>query len=261
MTNSATFTKSVQFTDSGVAIWASNGAGQIKAGSDISSSGGDIRTLDGALYSTSGGSFSWNFGWSHNYDGDISSERDMNAGDDLFVWEDVNANLSSNSDAYFEDLYVFGFKSFVQPHPETPELAIVYQCLEGPSPMVQVCGNVDLIDGYAEVELPPSFQWVTSDDDLSVFLTPFGETDGLYVDSVDTHRLVIRERNGGRANCRVSWQVIGHRIYGPASKPIQSAQELFEWAKDGEKGQQRMEKWYKDWLRVNGDYLLNRSGN
>ena len=223
-------------------------------GDSIYSLSGSVFSDDGAVYSQDGGSWSWNFNWSYYLDGDISAEGDIYSGHDIHAYYDVVADWSSSSDAWFRDLYVSGTKGFIQPHPGLPEKVVVYKCMEGPEATVEAHGLASLSAGSAEVELPLSFRLVTGNEDLVVLLTPYGESNGLFVESVDNSLLVVRERDGGRSGCKFSWQVMGPRRFVDLEPDIQDANDFFQWRERGEKEQAFRDRWVEQWLQVNESY-------
>jgi hypothetical protein len=94
------------------------------------------------------------------------------------------------------DLTVTGTKSFVEVDPTDPAKEIVYSCLEGPEAGTYIRGTAKLVDGEAVINLPEDFNLVTSDEGLTVQLTPAGEWLQLYVVEKGTQRIVVREANG-----------------------------------------------------------------
>jgi len=94
------------------------------------------------------------------------------------------------------DLTVTGTKNFVEADPTDPTREIVYTCLEGPEAGTYIRGTADLVNGEAVVNLPEDFSLVTSEEGLTVQLTPVGECLQLYVVEKGTQRVVVREANG-----------------------------------------------------------------
>jgi len=66
------------------------------------------------------------------------------------------------------------------------------------------------VAGKAEVELDTDFVAVLGIEDGSyhVFLTPEGETRGLYISSRDARAFTVREQQGGSTNARVSYRIV-----------------------------------------------------
>jgi hypothetical protein len=93
------------------------------------------------------------------------------------------------------NLLVTGSKKFVQAHPTDPTKEIVYVSLEGPEAGTYIRGTAQLVNGEAVINLPEHFSLVTSDEGLTVQLTPAGEWLQLYVVEKGTQRIIIHEAN------------------------------------------------------------------
>ncbi len=91
------------------------------------------------------------------------------------------------------NLSVSGQKNFVQDHPTDPTREVVYVALEGGEASTYIRGTGTLVNGKAVIDLPEHFGLVTSQDGLTVQLTPRGEWLQLYVVELSTGQLVVRE--------------------------------------------------------------------
>jgi hypothetical protein len=113
------------------------------------------------------------------------------------------------------NLCVSGTKSFVQADPMDPTKEIIYTSLEGPEAGTYLRGTAQLVDGEAVVSLPEHFSLVTSDEGLTVQLTPTGEWLQLYVVEKGTKRVIVREANGknGQFDYIVQGVRKGYEIY------------------------------------------------
>jgi hypothetical protein len=106
-----------------------------------------------------------------------------------------------------------GTNAFVQNHPYNKDRVIVYAAPEGDEVATYTRGTANLIDGEARVPLGETFQWVTNPDiGLTAYVTPQQDCHGLYVESVSTAELVVRELNGGTSNVSFDYVVLGLRI-------------------------------------------------
>ena len=117
----------------------------------------------------------------------------------IIAREDLDKLQFWPGDIYFTrggDIEKPGSNAFVQDHPNDPSKEIVYVCLEGPEAGTYIRGTAQLVDGEAVVNLPQHFSLVTSDEGLTVQLTPVGEWLQLYVVEKGTQRIVVREANG-----------------------------------------------------------------
>jgi hypothetical protein len=106
-----------------------------------------------------------------------------------------------------------GTKSFVQNHPYRDDEVIVYFSLEGDEAGTYTRGSARLVNGEARVTLGETFQWVTNPDlGLTAHVTPREECAGLYVESLSTTELVVRESGGGSSDAAFDYVVHGLRI-------------------------------------------------
>ncbi|MEM4413246.1 MAG: hypothetical protein QXD59_03110 [Candidatus Caldarchaeum sp.] len=94
------------------------------------------------------------------------------------------------------DLRVRGVKFFIEQHPTDPTKEIAYAALEGPEAGTYIRGSAELKDGQAVIALPEHFALVTSEEGLTVQLTPIGEWLQLYVVELSPQKLVVREAQG-----------------------------------------------------------------
>lgn len=112
---------------------------------------------------------------------------------DVSLWNPV-AGVFMN--LFVNDLYARGTKQFIQPYPTDPSKFIAYTSLEGPEAGTYIRGTTELVNGEAVIELPKHFSLVTSEEGLTVQLTPLGEWLQLYVVERSTTKIVVREANG-----------------------------------------------------------------
>ncbi len=106
-----------------------------------------------------------------------------------------------------------GTNAFVQNHPEDKSLVVVYAAPEGDEVATYTRGTARLIDGEARVPLGETFRWVTNPDiGLTAHLTPRGNCQGLYVESLRTDQMVVRELGGGSSEVVFDYIVYGLRI-------------------------------------------------
>lgn len=110
--------------------------------------------------------------------------------------------------------------SFIQNHPVDKGLTIVYAAPEGDEVATYTRGVAQLENGEARVELGETFQYVTNPDiGLTGHLTPRGDCNGLYIASLTTREVVVRELKGGATDVVFDYQVWGLRI-GFEDRPI-----------------------------------------
>jgi len=135
---------------------------------------------------------------------------------------------AAHSGGYFEDTYdsysyayvaystykIMGNGSvdFVQNHPYESDRVIVYAAPEGDEVATYTRGTARLDNGEARVSLGETFAWVTSPDvGLTAHVTPRGQCEGLFVESLTTTDMVVRELRDGRSDVVFDYIVYGLR--------------------------------------------------
>lgn len=124
------------------------------------------------------------------------------------------------------NLTVQGIKYFVQDHPVDPTKVIAYAALEGPEAGTYIRGTARLTNGEVTIKLPESFRLVTSEQGLTVQVTPLEECNGLYVVEKTPERIVVRELMAGRSNARFDYLVQGIRAGHEGFQPIREREEV-----------------------------------
>jgi hypothetical protein len=107
------------------------------------------------------------------------------------------------------DLTTVGAKSAVLSHSDG-SLRRVY-ALESPESWFEDLGRAEVVDGRAEVELDNEFAAMVQTDDYHVFLTPEGDTQGLYVSARRPGGFEVHEQQGGTSNLTFSYRVVAKR--------------------------------------------------
>jgi hypothetical protein len=107
------------------------------------------------------------------------------------------------------DLSTQGAKSAVLRHSDG-SLRRVY-ALESPQSWFEDLGRAEVVDGQARVELDNEFATMVKTDDYHVFLTPEGETQGLYVSARTPDGFEVREQQGGTSSLTFSYRVVAKR--------------------------------------------------
>jgi hypothetical protein len=106
-----------------------------------------------------------------------------------------------------------GLDGFVQNHPFDENKVVYYTAPEGDEAAVYTRGTARLVGGEATVALGETFKWVANPDlGLTAHLTPHGDCMGLYVASLGTEELVVRELGGGTSDVVFDYIVYGLRI-------------------------------------------------
>jgi hypothetical protein len=104
---------------------------------------------------------------------------------------------------------VSGKKSAAVPHPDGSH-RLLY-CLESPESWFEDFGRAELRGGRAAVRLDPDFAAVARTDGYHVFLTPEGDSQGLYVSRRNRTGFEVREQQRGKSSLAFSYRVVARR--------------------------------------------------
>lgn len=107
------------------------------------------------------------------------------------------------------DFLVTGIKSAAVPHPDGSYRTLY--AVESPECWFEDFGRAALERGEASVELQPDFSAVIDSEDMHVFLTAEGNSNGLYVDSQSAKAFTVREAQDGASNVSFSYRVVARR--------------------------------------------------
>jgi hypothetical protein len=92
----------------------------------------------------------------------------------------------------FGNLGASGTKSFVEPHPEDPNLVIKYVALEGNEAGTYFRGRARTSGRYAVIDVPHDFRIVTDEEGISVQVTAIGDIAQFAVVEFGLDRIVIK---------------------------------------------------------------------
>ena len=117
---------------------------------------------------------------------------------------------------------VNGAKSAAVPHPDG-SLRRLY-CVESPESWFEDFGKGTLVDGKASITLDPDFVAIVKDSDYHIFMTPNGDSKGLYVECQTPEGFQVSEQQGGTSNVGFSYRVVAKRkdIAGPRFEKVES---------------------------------------
>jgi hypothetical protein len=121
-------------------------------------------------------------------------------------WGDVNVFGGATVSG---DFMVFGAKSAVVPHPDGTKRRLY--SMESPEAWFEDFGRARLLEGTARVALDEDFAALIDADDYHVFLTPEGESAGLYVSERTREGFEVRESAGGIGDLPFSYRIIARR--------------------------------------------------
>ncbi len=145
------------------------------------------------------------------------------------VFEDTESGNHCYAGYSTYKTYGTGSNDFVQNHPYNENQVITYAGLEGDEVATYTRGHARLANGEALIRLGDTFKWVTNPDiGLTAHITPRGECEGLYVASLTTSEMVVKEMRGGNSNVEFDYLVCGLRIgFEEASVVQEKRQEAY----------------------------------
>lgn len=160
-----------------------------------------------------GGVFGCNNKSGYSYIGDAHRGISAygNAGGGYFEDTDGGNYCYAGHDAY--KTHGSGTNSFVQNHPEDNSRVIVYAAPEGDEVATYTRGTGRLVGGEAQVSLGETFKWVTNPDiGLTAHITPREDCKGMFVASLTTTEMLVKELSGGNSDATFDYIVYGLRI-------------------------------------------------
>jgi len=128
----------------------------------------------------------------------------------------IYGRLSVHEDVTFwNDLWVYGFKSFIHPHPTDDAKVIRYVSTESGEPLTLTRGTAKTVNGEATVKLPEHFSLVTSNNaPITVIITPEGAPVLLYTKEKSKNQIVVAMKKSDFTEFRdvdFAYQVTGVR--------------------------------------------------
>jgi hypothetical protein len=107
------------------------------------------------------------------------------------------------------DQVVWGAKSAAAKHTDGSH-RLLY-CVESPESQFEDFGEARLVGGAANVKLDRDFAAVADLSQYHVFLTPYGDSNGLYVANRSRSGFQVREQGGGKSSVAFSYRVVAKR--------------------------------------------------
>jgi len=123
---------------------------------------------------------------------------------------------------FYGDVYIHGkvtaegHKSAVVPHPDGSQRQLY--CLESPDMWFEDFGKADLIEGEANVTLDADFVSIVDSTDYYIFLTEYGDSEGLYISGQTPTGFQVRERRDGQSTLPFRYRVVARRADLSASR-------------------------------------------
>lgn len=102
-----------------------------------------------------------------------------------------------------------GAKSAAVEHPDGSH-RLLYS-LESPESWFEDFGRGEIVDGRAQIDLDSDFVALVLSDSYHVFLTPEGDSNGLYVSSRTPTGFVVQEQQSGKSRLQFSYRVVAKR--------------------------------------------------
>jgi hypothetical protein len=108
------------------------------------------------------------------------------------------------------DLTVMGGnKSAAVPHPDGSHRQLY--CMESPESWFEDFGEAQLVQGKADVQFDPGFADLVETDGYHIFLTPYGESKGIFVAERRATGFKVLEQQGGKSNLSFAYRVVAKR--------------------------------------------------
>ncbi len=143
----------------------------------------------------------------------VNARNTNSGGDFIFVAESGDIFSTSatfavqqNGDTFTEGYFYSGSQN--------PNTNVATYSAQQTEATVEDLGSARLINGNATIAIAGDFQKTTDGSSrYMVFLTPYGDTNGLYVASRTANGFVVRETHGGRNSLDFDYRVVAH-AYG-----------------------------------------------
>jgi hypothetical protein len=102
-----------------------------------------------------------------------------------------------------------GVKGALVPHPDGSHRQLY--CMESPESWFEDFGEGKLIKGKARVQLDSGFASVVKTNTYHVFLTPYGDSNGLYVARRSKRGFEVKEQGNGKSSLSFSYRIVAKR--------------------------------------------------
>ena len=90
---------------------------------------------------------------------------------------------------------------------------VAVYAMQSPENWFEDAGSGQLSNGSARIELDPTFaQTVNAGVEYHVFLTPKGDSEGLYVSKETPHGFEVHEQRGGSSNIAFDYRIMAKRV-------------------------------------------------
>jgi hypothetical protein len=102
-----------------------------------------------------------------------------------------------------------GAKSAAVPHPDGYHRRLY--SVESPESWFEDFGEGKLVKGHAKIKLDPDFASIVRTKTYHVFLTAYGDTNGLYVSKRTAKAFEVREHQKGKSSVPFSYRIVAKR--------------------------------------------------
>jgi hypothetical protein len=107
------------------------------------------------------------------------------------------------------DLSVTGVKGALMPHSDGSHR--LFCAIESPESWFEDFGETEVVNGKAEVQFDPDFAEFIDTSAYHVFLSPYGDSNGLYVADRTANGFLVQEQKGGTSNLAFSYRIVAKR--------------------------------------------------
>lgn len=128
----------------------------------------------------------------------------FNASTDGLCTIDYNATLACTGGAVVKNVRTR--------HANASGQHVLAYAAESATATIEDVGTARMVGGVANVEIDPSFASVMDRRWYYVFLTPLGDTRGLYVSSKSASAFQVRESEGGRSRLEFDYRIVAHPL-------------------------------------------------
>jgi hypothetical protein len=128
----------------------------------------------------------------------------FNASTDGLCTIDYNATLACTGGAVVKNVRTR--------HANASGQHVLAYAAESATATIEDVGTARMVGGVANVEIDPSFASVMDRRWYYVFLTPLGDTRGLYVSSKTASAFQVRESEGGRSRLEFDYRIVAHPL-------------------------------------------------
>lgn len=120
-----------------------------------------------------------------------------------------SVGITGNLTVTTGNLMVTGTKSAIVPGPDGTYRKLY--AVEAPENWFEDFGKAQLVNGRATVQIEPEFALTVLTTDYHVFLTPYGDSRGLYVTNQTSTGFEVREQGGGTSSVSFSYRIVAKR--------------------------------------------------